>query len=42
VSHDLSEEQAEQTLRAVISLARFGEVFAYDEPSQMFSLENPA
>jgi NitT/TauT family transport system ATP-binding protein len=38
----MSEEQAEQTLRAVISLARFGEVFAYDEPSQMFSLENPA
>jgi NitT/TauT family transport system ATP-binding protein len=37
----MSEEQAEQTLRAVISLARFGEVFAYDEPSQMFSLENP-
>jgi NitT/TauT family transport system ATP-binding protein len=38
----MGEEQAEQTLRAVISLARFGEVFAYDEPSGTFSLENPA
>jgi NitT/TauT family transport system ATP-binding protein len=38
----MSEEQAEQTLRATISLARFGEVFAYDEQSGTFSLENPA
>jgi NitT/TauT family transport system ATP-binding protein len=38
----MSEEQAEQTLRAVISLARFGEVFAYDEQSGTFNLENPA
>jgi NitT/TauT family transport system ATP-binding protein len=38
----MSEEKAEQTLRAVISLARFGEVFAYDEQSATFSLENPA
>jgi NitT/TauT family transport system ATP-binding protein len=37
----MSEEDAEQTLRAIISLARFGEVFAYDEPSGTFSLENP-
>jgi NitT/TauT family transport system ATP-binding protein len=38
----MSEEQAELTLRATISLARFGEVFAYDEQSGTFSLENPA
>lgn len=37
----MSETEAEQTLRAVIAWARFGEVFAYDEPSQMFSLDNP-
>ena len=37
----MSEEEAEQTLRAIISLARFGEVFAYDESSGTFSLENP-
>jgi NitT/TauT family transport system ATP-binding protein len=37
----MSEEDAEQTLRAVISWARFGEVFAYDEPAQTFSLDNP-
>ena len=38
----MSEEDAEQTLRAIISLARFGEVFAYDDPSGTFSLENSA
>jgi NitT/TauT family transport system ATP-binding protein len=38
----MSEEKAEQTLRAITSLARFGEVFAYDEQSGSFSLENPA
>ncbi|HML13119.1 MAG TPA: nitrate/sulfonate/bicarbonate ABC transporter ATP-binding protein [Xanthobacteraceae bacterium] len=37
----MSEEQAEQTLRAVISWARYAEVFAYDEDSGVFSLENP-
>jgi NitT/TauT family transport system ATP-binding protein len=38
----MSEEQAEQTLRAVISWARFGEAFAYDESSAVFSLDNPS
>jgi NitT/TauT family transport system ATP-binding protein len=37
----VSEEQADQTLRAVISWARYAEVFAYDEDSGVFSLENP-
>ena len=32
---------AEQTLRAVVSWGRFAEVFAYDDDSQSFSLENP-
>jgi len=38
----MSEEQADQTLRAVISWARYAEVFAYDEDSGVFSLENPS
>lgn len=38
----MSEEQATQTLRAVVSWSRFAELFAYDEQSQQFSLENPA
>jgi NitT/TauT family transport system ATP-binding protein len=37
----MSEEDAEQTLRAVISFARYGEAFAYDENSDALSLENP-
>jgi NitT/TauT family transport system ATP-binding protein len=37
----MSEDDAEQSLRAVISLARYGEVFAYDDEHEMFSLENP-
>jgi NitT/TauT family transport system ATP-binding protein len=37
----MSEEDAEQTLRAVISFARYGEAFAYDESSDILSLENP-
>ena len=37
----MSEEAAEQTLRAVISWARYGEAFAYDESGGVFSLENP-
>jgi NitT/TauT family transport system ATP-binding protein len=38
----MSEADAEETLRAVISFARFGEAFAYDESSDVLSLENPA
>ena len=37
----MSEEAAEQTMRAVTSFARFGEAFAYDEDSGVFSLDNP-
>jgi NitT/TauT family transport system ATP-binding protein len=38
----MSEEDAEKTLRAVISWARYAEVFAYDEHSGVFSLDNPS
>ena len=38
----MNEEAAEQTLRAVISLARYAEAFAYDDESAVFSLENPS
>ncbi|HTV98152.1 MAG TPA: nitrate/sulfonate/bicarbonate ABC transporter ATP-binding protein [Steroidobacteraceae bacterium] len=37
----MSEEDAEQTLRAVIRWARYAEAFAYDDENAMFSLENP-
>jgi NitT/TauT family transport system ATP-binding protein len=37
----MSEQAAEQTLRAVISFARYAEAFAYDEESGVFSLDNP-
>ena len=38
----MSEDYAERTLRAIINLGRYGELFAYDENSQTFSFENPA
>ena len=37
----MSEQMAEQTLRSVTSWARYGEIFAYDEASGIFSLDNP-
>jgi NitT/TauT family transport system ATP-binding protein len=37
----MSEEYAERTLRAIITLGRYGELFAYDEDAQTFSYENP-
>ena len=37
----MSPESAEQTLRALVSWARYAEVFAYDDEAGMFSLENP-
>ncbi len=37
----MSPEEAELTLRAVIAWGRFAEVFAYDDDSGTFSLENP-
>jgi NitT/TauT family transport system ATP-binding protein len=38
----MNEESAEQTLRAVVSLARYAEAFAYDDENARFSLENPS
>jgi NitT/TauT family transport system ATP-binding protein len=38
---NMSEEFADQTLRAVTSWGRYGEAFAYDEASGVFSLDNP-
>jgi NitT/TauT family transport system ATP-binding protein len=37
----MSPEAAEQTLRAIVSWARYAEVFAYDDATASFSLENP-
>jgi NitT/TauT family transport system ATP-binding protein len=37
----MSEDDAEQTLRALVSLARYAEVFAYNDENAVFSLENP-
>jgi NitT/TauT family transport system ATP-binding protein len=37
----MSEEYADRTLRTIISLGRYGELFAYDEAAQTFSYENP-
>jgi NitT/TauT family transport system ATP-binding protein len=37
----MSEEAADQTLRAVVRWARYAEAFAYDDDNAMFSLENP-
>jgi NitT/TauT family transport system ATP-binding protein len=38
----MADEAAEETLRAVISWARYAEAFAYDEDSGVFSLDNPS
>ena len=37
----MSEDYAERTLRTIITLGRYGELFAYDEQAQAFSLEDP-
>ena len=37
----MSEAAADTTLRAIISWARYGEAFAYEEDRRVFSLENP-
>jgi NitT/TauT family transport system ATP-binding protein len=37
----MSEEYADETLKTVVSWARYAELFAYDEQSETFSLENP-
>jgi NitT/TauT family transport system ATP-binding protein len=38
----MAEDAADQTLRSVTSWGRYGEVFAYDEDSGVFSLDNPS
>ncbi|KSV75964.1 hypothetical protein N185_16080 [Sinorhizobium sp. GW3] len=38
----MSPEQAAQTLKTVIQWGRYAEIFAYDESSEIFSLDNPA
>lgn len=37
----MAEDSAEETLKTVVSWARFGELFSYDDDAAMFSLENP-
>ena len=38
----MTEDAAEQTLRAIIGWGRYAEVFAYEDESARFTLENPA
>jgi NitT/TauT family transport system ATP-binding protein len=38
----MSPEFAQDTLRAVISWGRYAEIFAYDDQTEQFSLENPS
>jgi NitT/TauT family transport system ATP-binding protein len=37
----MTEQAAEQTLRAAISWGRYAELFAYDDATGRFTLENP-
>ena len=37
----MSEDNADETLKSVVSWARYAELFAYDEQAEAFSLENP-
>jgi NitT/TauT family transport system ATP-binding protein len=37
----MTEDAADETLRTVVSWARFAELFSYDDETGMFSLENP-
>lgn len=37
----LSDDAADETLRTVISWARYAELFSYDDDAEMLSLENP-
>jgi NitT/TauT family transport system ATP-binding protein len=41
IEDHLPEEDAQHTLRAVISWGRYAELFSYDDEAEMFSLENP-
>jgi NitT/TauT family transport system ATP-binding protein len=37
----MTEDAAEQTLRAITAWGRYAEVFAYEDESERFTLENP-
>jgi NitT/TauT family transport system ATP-binding protein len=37
----MAEDAAEETLKTIVSWARFGELFSYDDDAASFSLENP-
>jgi NitT/TauT family transport system ATP-binding protein len=37
----MAEDAAEETLKTVVSWARFSELFSYDDSAALFSLENP-
>ena len=37
----MSDKAAERTLSSVVNWSRYGELFAFDEAAQVFSLENP-
>ena len=37
----MSEEYADETMKTIVSWGRYAELFAYDEQSELFSLENP-
>ena len=37
----MSEQDADETVRTIVSWGRYAELFAYDEQSETFSLENP-
>ena len=37
----MSESYADETLKTIVSWGRYAELFAYDEQSELFSLENP-
>jgi NitT/TauT family transport system ATP-binding protein len=38
----MSEDYADQTLKAVTTWGRYGETFAYEDSSDLFSMENPS
>jgi NitT/TauT family transport system ATP-binding protein len=37
----MAEDTAEETLKTIVSWARFSELFSYDDDAELFSLENP-
>jgi NitT/TauT family transport system ATP-binding protein len=37
----MAEDQADETLKTIVSWGRYAELFAYDEQTESFSLENP-